>query len=314
MQNLLTLTLIVEPDRQRLARFVMDAVQALGGNLFASAHALETQMRRLREDAGRERQPIEATLSLRDDTLCLAWLDWCEPLIQLKQPPTPDALQALASRLKNASESTDSTLLKRRNEQIIADLEAAKQRARREIEEFETLLELKQNELSHSIRAAQIDALTALYNRSGYDTRLREAFLRCQQQGEELCLLLLDLDHFKQVNDTHGHQHGDAYLKKMADAMRACVREHVDHACRMGGDEFAIVLYSDLEAARRVAHEILHLMERRVSIGIARMRENESIEALVARADAALYEAKHRGRGRVVTDETEDPKLKAVTN
>lgn len=311
MQNLLTLTVIVEPDRQRLARFAMDAVEALGGNVFASANVLESLLRRLRDDGIQSKMPVEVNLQLEEQSLFLAWGKRHEVLATLAQPPSTDAIKALATRLKNASESTDSTLLKRRNEQIIADLESAKQRARVEMEELETLLEMKKNELNKSIQAAQTDALTGLYNRSGYDTRLREAFLRCKHQGEPLCLMLLDLDFFKQVNDTHGHQFGDEYLKKMANALRASVREHVDHPCRMGGDEFAIILYSDMIVAQRAASKILGLMDNKVSIGIAQMQENESIESLVGRADAVLYEAKHRGRGRFVTDEAKEQKVKA---
>ncbi len=312
MQNLLTLTIIVEPDRQRLARFAMDAVEALGGNVFASASTLEGLLRRVREDGAQVRLPVEVNLVIEELSLFLAWGERRETLATLAHPPSAETINALATQLKNASESADSTLLKRRNEQIIADLEDAKQRARAEMEELETLLEMKKNELNKSILAAQTDSLTGLYNRSGYDTRLREAFLRCKHQGEPLCLMLLDLDNFKIVNDTHGHQYGDEYLKKMANAMRVSVREHVDHPCRMGGDEFAIILYSDISTAQRVANKILSLMEYKVSIGIAQMRENEGIESLVGRADAVLYEAKHRGRGRFVTDEVKELRVKVV--
>jgi len=312
MQNLLTLTIIVEPDRQRLARFAMDAVEALGGNVFSSANVLEGLLRRLREDSTKAKLPVEVMLQLEEQSLYLSWGERHDVLAALAQPPSADTIKALATRLKNASESTDSTLLKRRNEQIISDLEGAKERARIEMEELETLLEMKKNELNKSLLAAQTDALTGLYNRSGYDTRLREAFLRCKHQGEPLSLMLLDLDFFKQVNDTHGHQYGDEYLKKMANAMRASVREHVDHPCRMGGDEFAIILYSEMSVARRVANEILSLMEHKVSIGIAQMHDNESMDSLVGRTDAVLYEAKHRGRGRFVTDEVKELQVKAI--
>lgn len=310
MQNLLTLTIIVEPDRQRLARFAMDAVEALGGNVFAAANTLEGLLRRVREDCARAPQPLEARLVQDDQCLCLAWGERRETLATLAQPPAAEKISALATQLRNASESADSTLLKRRNEKIIADLENARQRARVEMEELETLLEMKKNELNKSILAAQTDSLTGLYNRGGYDTRLREAYLRCKHQGEPLCLMLLDLDHFKTINDTHGHQFGDDYLKRAANAMRASVREHVDHACRMGGDEFAIILYSDMTIAKRAANKILGLMDRSVSIGIAQMRENDSIDSLVGRADAVLYDAKHRGRGRYIADEAEEPASK----
>jgi len=123
--------------------------------------------------------------------------------------------------------------------------------------------------------------------------------------------MLLDLDYFKRVNDTHGHQYGDKYLKKMADAMRASVREHVDHACRMGGDEFAIILYSDMPIAKRVAYKILGMMDNTVSIGIAQLHGGESIESLIGRADAVLYKAKHCGRGQFIADEEDEVASKA---
>jgi len=126
---------------------------------------------------------------------------------------------------------------------------------------------------------------------------------RALRQDEPLTLLLLDLDHFKEINDRHGHQYGDAYLKRMAEAMRSAVRDDVDQCCRIGGDEFAILLYAGEGVAERVARRVLEAMDGRVSIGIAGLREGDTEERLVARADAALYEAKRRGRGQAVVAE-----------
>ena len=89
----------------------------------------------------------------------------------------------------------------------------------------------------------------------------------------------------------------------MANALRSSVREHVDHACRMGGDEFAIILFSDIPIAKRVADKILKTMDGKVSIGIAELRENDTVESFSAGTDTLLYEAKHRGRGQFVADE-----------
>jgi len=303
MQNLLTLTIIVEPDRQRLARYAMDAVEALGGDVSSAANSLEDLLHHVREDCAQARLPLEVGIVLDDQRLCLAWGERRETLATLAQPPAAEELSALAAQLKNAGEPADRRLFKRRNEQVIADLEHALQRTRLEMEELESLLEMKKKELNKSILAAQTDSLTGLYNRGGFDIRLREAFLRCTHQGEPLCLMLLDIDHFKKVNDTHGHLFGDNYLRRMADALRASVRENVDYASRMGGDEFAIILNSDITTAKRVANKILGLMDHRVSIGIAQMRESDTIESLVGRADSVLYNAKHRGRGRYITDE-----------
>ena len=298
MQNLLTLTILAEADRQRLARLVMDAVEAFGGNVFSTATTIEDLMRRVRDDCAAAGVPVEVSLVLDGRRLCLVWGERRE------------TLATLAAQLENAAKPADSRLFRRRNEQVISDLEHALQRTRLEMEELESLLEMKKKELNRSILAAQTDSLTGLYNRGGFDIRLREAFLRCMHEGEPLCLMLLDLDHFKKVNDTHGHLFGDDYLKRMADALRASVREHVDYACRMGGDEFAIILYSDVTTAERVANKILGLMDHRVSIGIAQMQETDSIDGLLGRADSVLYNAKHRGRGRYVTDEIGSPATK----
>jgi len=268
---LLNLTVVVEPDRQRLARFVIDAVEALGGNPFAAAARLDALLKQLRDDSIKAETAIEVSLHLDDMKLSLAWPQHRETLSVLAEAPSTNTVTELAKKLKNASESTDMALLMLRNQQISVDLEHAKQRAAAEMAQLEEALEKKKSELLESIREAQTDSLTGLYNRGAYDSRLRDAVLRCQRQGEPLCLIMLDLDYFKQINDTHGHQYGDEYLKRMARAMRQAVRDHVDHTCRMGGDEFAIVLFSDIAIAERVAEKILGLMERRVSIGIVWM-------------------------------------------
>ncbi len=312
MQNLLSLTIIVEPDRQRLVRFAMEAVETLGANAFSATSRLDILLPQLRDDGMRAHIPVEVNLTLDELSLNLNWGERQEKLVTLSAPAAPDVVTALVTRLKHASESADSTLLKRRNEQIIADLESAKQRARLEMEQLETLLETKKSELQQSIRTSQTDSLTGLYNRGGYDLRLHEAVLRCQRQREPLCLLLFDLDKFKEINDTLGHQAGDEFLKRMANALRASIREHVDHACRMGGDEFAIVLFSDLTIAKRVADKVIGLMDGKVSIGIAQLQGTDTAESLIGRADSVLYEAKHRGRGQYVADESVELRSQAV--
>ncbi len=303
-QTLLNLSIVIEPDRQRLARFTIDAVEALGGNAFSAANAVDPLLRRLRSDGSSAGAPISVNLILDDLQLCLEWGGQRDVITILSKPPAENGVADLVKRLKHASESTDAAFLYRRHEQISADLEQAKQRARLEMTNLEASLEMKKNELQETMRLAQTDSLTGLYNRGAYDVRLQEAYLRCQHQGEPLCLMLLDLDNFKTVNDTYGHQRGDEYLKETANAIRASARVHVDHACRMGGDEFAIILFSDMTVAKRVAGKLLESMKNRVSIGIAQLRESDTIESLVARADAALYEVKRNGRGRFQADET----------
>src|SRR3989344_8102151 len=100
MQNLLTLTIIVEPDRQRLVRFAMDAVEELGGNVFSTANRLDGLMPQLRDDGSHAHVPIEATLTLEDLSLFLTWGNRQELLANLAKPPANDTVTALTTRLK----------------------------------------------------------------------------------------------------------------------------------------------------------------------------------------------------------------------
>jgi len=300
MNCVLNLTVVVEPDRQRLARFAIEAVQATGGNVFFAARALDAILRGLRGASVGAMEPLHAEIAIDDDQIYLSWNGKRELLSTLSKTPSNPELNELSDRFKRASESTDPELLRRRNQEISAELERAKTRAAAEMAELEAVLDKKKKELQESIRAAETDSLTGLLNRGAYDTKLREAVLRCQRQSEPLCLIALDLDKFKEINDSHGHQYGDEYLKRMADAMRASVREHVDYPCRTGGDEFAIILFADMLVARRTARNVLEKMSGKVSVGIAELRPQDNASTLVACGDAALYEAKHQGRGRCV--------------
>ncbi len=297
------MTPLVEPDRQRLARFALEAVEALGGNVFAAVAPLEGAIARLREaEAGADGRIPPVALSLDGPALTLRiGSGEALALATLPRPPSRRTVAALRRRLRQESELADPDLLRRRNEAVQAELEAARARAEAELAALQADLARKKAELKESIRRAETDPLTGLYNRAAYDLRLERAVRRSLRQGEPLSLLLLDLDHFKEVNDTHGHQYGDAYLRRMAEAMRAAVREDVDQVCRVGGDEFAIILYAGEDVARRVAGRVLERMDGKVSIGIAPLDAGDTPERLVARADAALYEAKHRGRGRAVS-------------
>jgi len=298
-KTLLNLSTLVEPDRQRLARFVMEAVRDLDGHLFPAVQALLGALAELRTaaDAGHHASVV---LECDGERLWLGWDEQRRELTRLRHDPAPEQIEALAERLRAASEATDPGLLRRRNRQIAAELELAQQRAAEEMAQLEQNLERKKEELRESVRLAETDSLTGLLNRGAYDERLRDALLRCTRQHESLSLILLDLDQFKAVNDTHGHQYGDAYLQRMAEAMRGAIRQHVDLACRTGGDEFAIIAFCPVSTAQDIGQRVLAAMEGRVSIGVAALHPEDTVDTLVGRADAALYEAKRAGRGRLV--------------
>jgi diguanylate cyclase (GGDEF)-like protein len=149
---------------------------------------------------------------------------------------------------------------------------------------------------------AHNDALTGIPNRRAWDLDLVREMARARRDGTALHLAMLDVDHFKRFNDTHGHQAGDLLLKSAAAAWRAQLRE-VDVLARYGGEEFAVLLLGGsldnavtaLERVRRATP-----LGETVSVGVVRWDGQQSPEQLVQAADMALYQAKHGGRNRVV--------------
>ena len=155
------------------------------------------------------------------------------------------------------------------------------------------------------------DPLTGLLNRRGIEHRLEAEHQRLVRHGHPYTLLSLDLDHFKRVNDEHGHPVGDAVLRAFGDLLRRAGRD-ADAAARVGGEEFWVLLPdTDMDGALPLAERILDDVRRlrlaeapvqvTVSIGIAAAKERaEPAEALMRRLDGALYQAKAGGRDRVV--------------
>ncbi len=168
-------------------------------------------------------------------------------------------------------------------------------------------------------RQASHDSLTGLKNRRRFEEELRTELARSGRYAVPGALLMLDLDHFKQVNDTLGHPAGDRVIAEIADAMRGRARE-TDVLARLGGDEFAVILpRCSLEEAQAVAAEIATAVRERMSdkenmppvttsIGIAPFGPEWklSYEAVLAKADAALYAAKGSGRDTVRTFDFDD--------
>jgi diguanylate cyclase (GGDEF)-like protein len=161
---------------------------------------------------------------------------------------------------------------------------------------------------------AATDALTGLANRRSFDEELALEWRRSDRIGESLALIFADIDDFKQINDTHGHQVGDLVLAKIGAVIAARVRQ-IDFAARYGGEEFAVLApETDLAGARSLAQRLRRdLMKARVqlpaggelrvtaSFGVAAKGELGRPEELITVADYALYEAKRRGKNRVST-------------
>jgi diguanylate cyclase (GGDEF)-like protein len=159
---------------------------------------------------------------------------------------------------------------------------------------------------------AQRDGLTRLLNRRAFDIALTEVFARRQRMGESFALVLFDLDHFKRVNDTHGHAAGDEVLRAAAQAISSEMRPF-DRLFRIGGEEFAVILFGvDAQSALATAERLgATVAARPVAIagnailttasgGVALPDENPTPATLYQAADSALYRAKAEGRNRVV--------------
>ncbi len=155
---------------------------------------------------------------------------------------------------------------------------------------------------------AHIDGLTAIANRRRLEEYLEEAWRNCSERGRELGIVILDVDRFKDYNDTHGHQAGDDALREVADLISRSLRRSEDLVARYGGEEFICILPgASLDTALEVSEQIRQLVEQSdlgltVSLGVASQVPSAEAEPreLIERADRALYKAKQGGRNRVV--------------
>ena len=150
--------------------------------------------------------------------------------------------------------------------------------------------------------AARTDDLTGLLNRRAWNEELGRELSRADRAGRALCVAILDLDRFKQYNDTHGHQAGDRFLKQIAGHWTQTLRAG-DILARYGGEEFALALPgTDLQHAERMLERLREALPERqtCSAGVCCWNGEESAETLTARADTALYAAKAAGRDRVI--------------
>ena len=165
-----------------------------------------------------------------------------------------------------------------------------------------------------AVQSALQDPLTGVGNRVALETTLKREISIAARHRQPLSVLVVDLDHFKAINDTHGHSAGDCVLKDAARLLAFCCRD-ADACYRFGGEEFVIILnQTDLDGAMITAERIrqslaemtTHCHDASIavtaSIGVAALREGDNLQSLFNRADRAMYAAKSGGRNRVVVD------------
>jgi len=214
-------------------------------------------------------------------------------------------------------------------ETISGALKERDERQRTEMAAISRQLESLKSELTHTRREMALDGLTRLYNRASLDEQMQSVASIAVLSGRDACLLMVDVDHFKNVNDTWGHQAGDAVLKAVSDVLVKSFPRRSDFVGRFGGEEFAVILGEDggttgAMLATRLLERVRQIVvpweqdEIRVtmSVGVAGFHEreaapewvareanfqgDETVKEWIARADKALYEAKGAGRDRVV--------------
>jgi len=220
-------------------------------------------------------------------------------------------LRAQADALARAEEAEASQAqLNEQLEDMVSERTFELEIAMRELQEVNSELEQKSSE----------DALTGIYNRRFLNRQLETEFRRAYRQESSLAVIMLDIDHFKQVNDTHGHLVGDQILQKLAKLLKSQLGRASDVVCRYGGEEFAIILPETdedgaVEFAERLSERISGSLFNTdagelsitVSMGIAVADSGDYAvaEQLLAAADSALYRAKNAGRNQVCVTEKE---------
>jgi diguanylate cyclase len=204
----------------------------------------------------------------------------------------------------------------------ISELLAGTTEMKRSVDALQTKVQTSQQEidrlrgdLERARGEALLDPLTGILNRKGFDQMLHAMVAQPPADGATHCLVMIDIDHFKKVNDTHGHLMGDRVIQAVGEILRTTVQMPSAKVARYGGEEFAILLpattvehskqLTEAVRARAKAMKIKHrntqevLTTVTVSGGIAGLRRGEDALSLLARADAALYASKNGGRDRV---------------
>ncbi len=197
--------------------------------------------------------------------------------------------------------------LKEHTSRMIDEVNQANQRvesANQKIEKLKKQMERIKQEVS-------IDPLTRVDNRRAFDAKIKQEFASFKRYGSKCSMIMIDIDHFKMVNDTYGHRTGDGVLRVVAGIIRKEIRD-IDSLARYGGEEFTVILpHTELSSALEVAERLRAKVEESrfsyrgkqfsvtISLGVGEIREDDTLESFIQRVDAALYAAKNAGRNQV---------------
>ncbi|MGV3483290.1 MAG: GGDEF domain-containing protein [Planctomycetaceae bacterium] len=214
-------------------------------------------------------------------------------------------LAELAKRLPGGSAKGDAGV-----GGLLGDIMQSNSQLQKRLDAAEKQLDKQTRMIESYLMEARTDSLTKLANRRAFDDKIEELFNAYRKGGKSFVLAMIDIDHFKKINDTLGHPAGDEVLRQVASVLRQSI-ESPYLLARYGGEEFAVLMPGPLRVAadridamrRRVATEPLKIMERTISItlsaGLTEPRDEVVQGALIRRADESLYAAKNIGRNRV---------------
>ena len=264
-----------------------------------------------------------------DDFRGIVW-DFVDQLaedLQYEQGHDLD-IQNQLQMLKEAVETNSIDVIKSQSRQFIdAYIEKQTRRDHRKTERIEIIrrnLHTVKKKLVEANSTLNIDHLTQAYNRKYFDEYIKNLINMCMIENKPCCLIALDIDHFKKINDSYGHSFGDAVLVATVKMMNECLNKGSEFVARIGGEEFAILLpATNLELGILKAEQILKKIRSEaivqdnfnvkftVSMGIAAHVEGETAETWIKRADEALYTSKNSGRDKLTIAGSQSTKRSA---
>jgi len=260
---------------------------------------------------------------VQNNPFCLELLKALREMVQDMSDKTENLAKDLGEKNKGLSDNVDSLKRSRDKEEILrllamvvnqaGGIQNTVEASHRELVETRYALVNMQNELAETRQLLNEDALTGALNRRGLDQTLAREVARCQRNKARLSLAMVDLDHFKKINDNYGHGAGDQMLVHFTSLVRSVLRKS-DALVRYGGEEFTLVLpETDTRGAMLVLGRLQQLMRKSplmfeghqinttFSAGVAGLCNEDNGHALLRRADEALYQAKSAGRDRIIT-------------
>lgn len=226
------------------------------------------------------------------------------------------SIHASLEALKEAVESDSMDTLRAKSKEFInvyVNQNAKKQNRRtKRMKSVKKNLDFVKRQLSEADRSMRTDHLTGAYNRRNFDEQMKNQASLFQLSKTPVSMIILDIDFFKKVNDTYGHDIGDFVLKECVGTLKSMFGREEDFVARIGGEEFAIILPAHtIDHAVVRAEETLAKIRKEVyihgtqelrftvSMGIAQLQEGETVDSWLKRADTALYESKHTGRNKL---------------